>query len=386
MIMKKIFTLLMMFCAALGMQAQDKYVVAGASTLLGENWNADTEINVMTTADNGATYTLEKQGVKLQKGNNYEFKVVKVEGEGNKIWYGAGEDGNANYSVAVEADGEYTVKFTFTVETTTASCEATKTGEAQFEEDVWTLVGSSVLCGKSWDLEDADGVNKFSTTDKITYTLVKEGLVLEADTPNEFKIALNHSWDVAYGKDGGKENNSLTVDETATYTVTFTFVNDDTHLLTAEAVKTGEAVVAEKTWTMAGSAAELFGTEWDPTNTDNDLTKISDGYYELVKENVQLEAKDYKFKVCANHAWDESYGDNGSDMVLTVENAGLYNVTFTFFSEAKTLTAELGTASGIKNVKMGSTNATVIYNLQGQRVKDGYRGIAIKNGHKVVIK
>lgn len=101
---------------------------------------------------------------------------------------------------------------------------------------------------------------------------------------------------------------------------------------------------------------------------------------------MQLEAKDYKFKVCANHAWDESYGDNGSDMVMTVENAGLYNVTFTFFSEAKTLTAELGTASGIKNVKMGSTNATVIYNLQGQRVKDGYRGIAIKNGHKVVIK
>ena len=98
MIMKKIFTLLMMFCAALGMQAQDKYVVAGASTLLGENWNADTEINVMTTADNGATYTLEKQGVKLQKGNNYEFKVVKVEGEGNKTWYGAGEDGNAGVS------------------------------------------------------------------------------------------------------------------------------------------------------------------------------------------------------------------------------------------------------------------------------------------------
>ena len=383
--MKKIFTLLMMFCAALGMQAQDKYVVAGASTLLGENWNADTEINVMTTADNGATYTLEKQGVKLQKGNNYEFKVVKVEGE-NKTWYGTGDDGNTNYSLAVEADGEYKVTFTFDVISTTATCEATKTGEAVFDEDVWTLVGSSVLCGKSWDLEDADGVNKFSTTDKITYTLVKENLVLEADTPNEFKIALNHSWDVAYGKDGGKDNNSLTVSETAKYTVTFTFVNDDTHLLTAVAVKTGEATVAEKTWTMAGSGVELFGTEWDPANTDNDLAKISDGYYELVKENVTLEAKDYKFKVCANHAWDESYGDNGADMVLTVENAGLYNVTFTFFSEAKTLTAELGEASGIQNVKLNNTNANVIFNLKGQRVNANYRGIAIKNGHKMIVK
>jgi len=383
--MKKIFTLLVMLCAAVGMQAQEKYVVAGAGTLLGESWNADTEVNVMTTADNGDTYTLVKEGVKLQKGNNYEFKVVKVEGD-NKTWYGTGDDGNTNYSLAVEADGEYKVTFTFDVISTTATCEATKTGEAVFDEDVWTLVGSSVLCGKSWDLEDADGVNKFSTTDKITYTLVKENLILEADTPNEFKIALNHSWDVAYGKDGGKDNNSLTVSETAKYTVTFTFVNDDTHLLTAVAVKTGEATVAEKTWTMAGSGVELFGTEWDPANTDNDLAKISDGYYELVKENVTLEAKDYKFKVCANHAWDESYGDNGADMVLTVENAGLYNVTFTFFSEAKTLTAELGEASGIQNVKLNNTNANVIFNLKGQRVNANYRGIAIKNGHKMIVK
>ena len=145
-----------MICAALGMQAQAKYVVAGATTLLGENWNTGTEVNVMTTADNGATYTLIKEGVKLQKGNNYEFKVVKV--EDGETWYGTGDDGQTNYSVAVESDGEYTITFTFTVETSTATYVATKTGEAEFGEDVWTLVGSSVLCGKSWDLEDADGV------------------------------------------------------------------------------------------------------------------------------------------------------------------------------------------------------------------------------------
>ena len=73
-------------------------------------------------------------------------------------------------------------------------------------------------------------------------------------------------------------------------------------------------------------------------------------------------------------------------MVLTVENAGLYNVTFTFFSEAKTLTAELGEASGIQNVKLNNTNANVIFNLKGQRVNANYRGIAIKNGHKMIVK
>ena len=386
--MKKIFTLIVMLAAVLGMQAQDKYVVAGAESLTGENWNSDTELNVMTTADNGVTYSLQKTGIKLKKGNNYEYKVVKITGEGEKTWYGTGDDGNANYTVSVGEDGEYTVVFTFNTTSGTASSVASKTGEASFEDDVWTLVGSSVLCGKSWDLEDADGANKFTTTDKITYTLVKENLILEAGTKNEYKIALNHSWDVAYGKNGTKDNNELTVDETAKYKVTFTFVNDDTHLLTAVAEKTGEAVVAEKTWTLAGSGLELFGgeKEWDPENTANDMTKISDGLYELIKQNVSLEAKDYQFKVCANHGWDESYGENGNNMILTVENAGTYNVIFTFLSESKTLTAELTAPTGINTVKLSNADNAVMFNLQGQRVTSSFRGIAIKNGRKMIVK
>jgi hypothetical protein len=180
----------------------------------------------------------------------------------------------------------------------------------------------------------------------------------------------------------------LTVDETAKYKVTFTFVNDETHLLTAVAEKTGEAVVAEKTWTLAGSGLELFGgeKEWDPENTANDMTKISDGYYELIKHNVNLEAKDYKFKVCANHGWDESYGDNGNNMVMTVENAGAYDVIFTFLSESKTLTAELADPTGINTVKENNAKTAVIYNLQGQRIQEGYHGIAIQNGRKFMMK
>lgn len=386
--MKKIFTLIVMLAAVLGMQAQDKYVVAGAESLTGENWNSDTELNVMTTADNGVTYSLQKTGIKLKKGNNYEYKVVKITGEGEKTWYGTGDDGNANYTVSVGEDGEYTVVFTFNTTSGTASSVASKTGEASFEDDVWTLVGSSVLCGKSWDLEDADGANKFTTTDKITYTLVKENLILEAGTKNEYKIALNHSWDVAYGKNGTKDNNELTVDETAKYKVTFTFVNDDTHLLTAVAEKTGEAVVAEKTWTLAGSGLELFGgeKEWDPENTANDMTKVDDGYYELVKRNVNLEAKDYQFKVCANHGWDESYGENGNNMILTVENAGTYNVTFTFLSESKNLSADLEIATGITAVSVKAVPSAPMFNLQGQRVTSSFRGIAIKNGRKMIVK
>jgi hypothetical protein len=315
--MKKIFTLLVVLAAALGMQADDKYVVAGAESLLGENWNANTEVNVMATSDNGATYTLEKTGVKLRKGANYEFQIVKVDGpaDNEKTWYGTGEEGKTNYAVKVDADGEYTVKFTFTVATTTASSEATKTGEAEFGEDVWTLVGSSVFCGNSWDLVDAEGNNTFTTTDNITFTLKKENVVLEAGVKNEFKIALNHSWDISYGKDGTGNNNELTVDKDGVYNLTFTFVNDDTHLLTVDAEYVGEAVIAEKTWTVAGSSELVFGTTWAPTNTDNDMTKQDDGSFVLTKYSITFDGPTtINFKVCANHAWDESYGDNGENM------------------------------------------------------------------------
>ena len=138
----------------------------------------------------------------------------------------------------------------------------------------------------------------------------------------------------------------------------------------------------------AGSGLELFGgeKEWDPENTANDMTKVDEGYYELVKRNVNLEAKDYQFKVCANHGWGESYGDNGNDMVLTVENAGTYNVTFTFLSESKTLSADLVIASGITAVSVKAVPSAPMFNLQGQRVTSSFRGIAIKNGRKMIVK
>ncbi len=391
--MKKIFTLIVMLAATLGMQAQETWVVAGSEALLGEDWNADTEINVMTSTDGGTTFTLTKEGCKLQKGFSYEYKIVKRT-ENSKEWYGAGENhGDPNYNVTVTENGEYKVTFTFKVAEETAEAAYVKTGEAEFEEGTWTLVGSSVLCGKSWDLEDAEGKNTFTKIDDVTYQLVKEDLVLEAGVANEYKIAYNHSWDVSYGINGTKDNNSLMVGETAKYKVTFTFVNDDTHLLTANAEKTGEAVIGEKTWTICGAAA-LCGVEWDPTATENDMKKTAEGEYTLVKTGVYLltDTK-YEYKVAANHAWDESYGLNGTgtNNVLELKSDdnyedGFFDVTFIFLTDGHNLDASAETSTGIESVKVLIQKSAPIYNLQGQRVSGNYRGIAIQNGRKVVVK
>ena len=54
--MKKIFTLIVMLAAVLGMQAQDTWTIAGDETLMGEGWKPASTVNVMTTTDNIALH------------------------------------------------------------------------------------------------------------------------------------------------------------------------------------------------------------------------------------------------------------------------------------------------------------------------------------------
>ena len=117
------------------------------------------------------------------------------------------------------------------------------------------------------------------------------------------------------------------------------------------------------------------------------MVKIEEGYYELTREEVELEGgKDYEYKVAADHSWGESYGEGSENKKFSVEVSGTYDVTFSFIVATKTLDASESIPASVTAVKTSLVQKSVIYNLQGQRVKDGYRGIAIKNGHKVVIK
>ena len=86
--MKKIFTLIVMLTAALGMQAQDTWTVAGTEALCGSNWNVEDEANNMTSAD-GKIYTWEKKDVAMKAGAKYEFKIVKNHSWNEEIYGGA---------------------------------------------------------------------------------------------------------------------------------------------------------------------------------------------------------------------------------------------------------------------------------------------------------
>jgi hypothetical protein len=230
--------------------------------------------------------------------------------------------------------------------------------------DVWTIAGSSVILGSSWGNEDTN--NDMTTTDGVNYTLVKEGVVLEKGVNYEYKVLKDHKWDECYPS----SNAILTVNETATYTVTFTF-NADTKSLNAEAVKTGQGQVAEKTYSVIGT---LEGN-WD---VDTDMTKGADGLYTAVFTGVA--AGTYKFKVRVNHAWDESYPS--SDFTLEF-NQGPAIVTITFNADTKEVNADVTLAVGIKNVNANG-NGNVYFRLDGQKAAAGHKGIVVSQGRKVV--
>lgn len=156
--------------------------------------------------------------------------------------------------------------------------------------------------------------------------------------------------------------------------------------LTAEAtnLKTLDPSTVERTWTVAGVEA-LCGVAWDPSNTANDMTKQTDGTYQLTLSGLSLEAGSYGFKVCADHAWDESYGEGASDKILTIDAAGTYDVVITFNTETHEVTATATVATGISTVKAAAAQGAM-FNLKGQRVQNGFRGIAVVGGRKVVIK
>ena len=91
-----------------------------------------------------------------------------------------------------------------------------------------------------------------------------------------------------------------------------------------------------ETYTVAGAPAAIFGTEWDPTIVENDMTEQADGTFALTKYNCQLAGSELEFKVTGNHSWDNAWPDN--NVVVTVEEAGLYDVTFIINPENKDVT------------------------------------------------
>ena len=198
----------------------------------------------------------------------------------------------------------------------------------------YTVAGvKAILNGdESWKPEYE--VNDMSSDDGNLYTLTVTGKNLEANS-YEWKIAEDHAWAKSYPQEG---NNTLKIDANGIYDITYT-LNLSENTWGAEAKKVGEYVppTTEKTYTVAGNSAVLFGTAWAPTETNNDMEKQDDGTYRKVYEGVELGKGTIEYKICVNYGWDEAYP--GSNATLAIPEDGSYNVTFTFNPSTKAVDA-----------------------------------------------
>ncbi len=198
-------------------------------------------------------------------------------------------------------------------------------------EKVYTIVGEAALVGVEWNPEATD--NDMAKQADGSYKLVKENVALEAKG-YEYKVIEGHAWG-GWELPTGGANQTLTITAAGTYNVTFT-LSADLATLTAEATPVGPA--PEKVYTIVGVAA-LVGVEWNPEATENDMAKQADGSYKLVKENVALASGAYEYKVVEGHVWTGWQIPAEGNQSLTIDAAGVYNVTFTLDAALTTLTA-----------------------------------------------
>ena len=376
---RTIFTLIMLCIATLTLQAQDVWTAAGSSTLFGSNWNETDTSNDLTDKGDGI-WELTKTGCILEQNVKNELKVLK-----NHSW--AESYPAANYVFTVKETGTYSVTIQFDANNFEINVKTTKTGDAVIGEKTWTVVGFKAILGKYWD-ETATENDMIKQEDNVTYILTKTDLTLALGT-YKYKICANHGWAENYGDENDSEGNaSVFITKDGIYDLTFTF-NSKTHEVSCDATRKADAII-EKIWSVAGSEG-LFETAWDEQSTANEMTKQENNIYILEKKGINLNAQTYEYKVCSNHDWTESYGADPSgrgNAILTITEAGTYDVTFTFNSVTKEVsaTAVRTDTDGISQIAGDVKAKNVVFNLQGHRVSTPKQGVYIINGKKVVVK
>lgn len=125
--------------------------------------------------------------------------------------------------------------------------------------DVYTVVGSDVLLGTAWDLNNAD--NEMTKQDDGSYVLVKENVDLATTGAYEYKVVKNHDW--GWSVPSGNANQTLKLgneDVDGTYNVTFTLNKELNALTTSLELVEAKKVIPE--CYVAGDES-LTGQNWN---------------------------------------------------------------------------------------------------------------------------
>ena len=191
--------------------------------------------------------------------------------------------------------------------------------------DTWSVVGEpqSLFGGsKDWDQTNtATDMTQVGSSTAYSFEKVFEPALEEA-IETKFKIVKDHAWGTEYPS----SNYEATI-PVGTVLALFTFNTSN------------NGVDFFTSCTVAGPSV-FFGTNWDATDTSNDMT-YTDGVYKRVYSDVSLASGTLSFKVCQNHAWTHFWGGSGADgnYELSIEESGKYDIEITFNPYTYTVSA-----------------------------------------------
>ena len=240
-------------------------------------------------------------------------------------------------AIAVDATVGYVLeKYGSYVFTVVATGDEDKSATATYVvkvNPIAVVAGVPGLChGEEWSTTSVN--NAMYLVDDV-YTITYEN-VPAGDY--QFKVVYEGVW---YGKYNYDAENS-TPGATGTDNIGFTLVQPTTIKIsfnssTKKITLVGEGidqfgVFVATSYTLCGSS-EIFGEKDTPTLTDNDMTETAEGsgIWTKTYENIALEAKEYTYKVAANHAWNAGqYPAGANSILLSIAEAGNYNLTFTY--------------------------------------------------------
>ena len=187
------------------------------------------------------------------------------------------------------------------------------------EEPVYT-VASNIL--NDWAISEE---NNMTLGEDGIYYLAKDNVELTGGTMIEYKVTSDGTWWPA------DFNAEYYIGEDGIYDLVFTF-NPDGGIVGIQVTK-HEDPQPEMVYTVVGPA-HVFGSEWDPTDTNNDMTLDPEtNLYTWTKQGVQLDDF-FGFKVVGNHSWDYEwpigFDNNWNAYLPDGEGPGVYDIVITY--------------------------------------------------------
>ena len=178
----------------------------------------------------------------------------------------------------------------------------------------------------SWEIVDGWAMTQ---SDDI-WTVTQENITLTVGN-YALKAVANGAWGVCDVPATSGENYVLGISEKGIYTISIT-VNTNTKVMSVEATKTANAPI--ETLTIVGTFLGKTGDDnWKFENgwamTQEEATMGSEStIWTLTKENVDLKAGTYEYKVVANNDWDDWQYPTSGNATLTIEEDGVYDLNF----------------------------------------------------------